>query len=133
VPYVRDSFFAGRSAEFASIPAMQADAVRWCRQVANVRRSRPLDGARPIDLFRAEEALALLALPKVAFELACWTKVKVHPDIHLLTELIQASSLVDPPIAKRVVLDRIAHGRSDEHSWSVGGDGRAASGAARGD
>ena len=83
VPYARDSFFAGRAAEFTSEPHMQADAVRWCRDVANVRRCRPLDGVAPIDLFRAEEAHTLLALPRTAFELASWTKVKVHPDIHV--------------------------------------------------
>ncbi|MGH9189808.1 MAG: IS21 family transposase, partial [Acidimicrobiales bacterium] len=42
VPYARDSFFAGRSGEFASLSAMQDDAVRWSRQVANHRQSRPL-------------------------------------------------------------------------------------------
>ncbi|HVA08728.1 MAG TPA: IS21 family transposase [Acidimicrobiales bacterium] len=83
VPYARDSFFAGRSAEFTSEVHMQVDALRWCNDVANVRHSRPLDGVAPIDLFRAEEAQALLALPRSAFELACWSKVKVHPDIHV--------------------------------------------------
>jgi transposase len=83
VPYARDSFFAGRAEEFTSIPAMQADAVRWCNDVANVRKSRPLLGARPIDVFGAEEAPALLSLPQSAFELATWTRPKVHPDIHV--------------------------------------------------
>jgi len=83
VPYVRDSFFAGRAGEFASVAAIQVDAVRWCNDVANVRRSRPLDGARPIDVFRAHEAPALLTLPRSPFELATWTKVKVRPDIHV--------------------------------------------------
>jgi transposase len=83
VPYARDSFFTGRAAEFTSEAHMQTDAVRWCRQVANVRRCRSLDGVAPFDLFVAEEAHTLLALPRTAFELASWTKVKVHPDIHV--------------------------------------------------
>jgi transposase len=83
VPYARDSFFAGRAAEFGSMAAMQADALRWCTEVANVRRSRPLGGMAPVDLFAAEEAQALLPLARRAFELATWTKVKVHPDIHV--------------------------------------------------
>ncbi len=83
VPYARDSFFAGRADEFTSEVHMQTDAVRWCRHVANVRRCRPLGGVAPIDLFRAEEAHTLLSLPRSAFELASWTKVKVHPDIHV--------------------------------------------------
>jgi len=43
VPYARDSFFAGRAGEFASLAAMQDNAVRWCRRVANQRRCRPLE------------------------------------------------------------------------------------------
>ena len=69
VPYARDSFFAGRAAEFTSMEHMQAEAVRWNRDVANVRRCRPLDGVAPFDLFMAEEAHTLQALPRTAFEL----------------------------------------------------------------
>jgi len=83
VPYARDSFFAGRAEEFTSMEHMQAEAMRWNRDVANVRRCRPLDGVKPIDLFMAEEANTLQALPRTAFELATWTTVKVHPDIHV--------------------------------------------------
>jgi hypothetical protein len=83
VPYARDSFFAGRSVEFTSMEHMAAEAVRWSRDVANVRKSRPLEGVAPHDLFMAEEAHALQPLPRAAFELAMWTKVKVHPDIHV--------------------------------------------------
>jgi hypothetical protein len=83
VPYARHSFFAGRAAEFTALDHMQVDAVRWCKEVANIRRCRPLGGVAPMDLFVAEEAHTLLALPRTAFELASWTKVKVHPDIHV--------------------------------------------------
>jgi transposase len=83
VPYARDSFFAGRADEFADVGAMQVDALRWCADVANVRKSRPLGGAAPIDLFRAEEAHLLIPLPAVAFEIATWSRPKVHPDIHV--------------------------------------------------
>jgi hypothetical protein len=83
VPYARDSFFAGRADEFTNVAHMQSDAMRWCREVANVRKSRPLDGVAPVDLFEAEEAHTLRLLPRTPFELASWTKVKVHPDIHV--------------------------------------------------
>ncbi|MGH9046473.1 MAG: IS21 family transposase [Acidimicrobiales bacterium] len=83
VPYARDSFFAGRSEEFGSMVAMQADALRWSRDVANVRKSRAISGARPIDLFGAEEASFLLPLPKVPFELANWSRPLVRHDIHV--------------------------------------------------
>jgi hypothetical protein len=55
VPYARDSFFAGRSDEFESLAAMQADALRWCRQVANQRQCRPLQRVAPQVVFDAEE------------------------------------------------------------------------------
>jgi transposase len=43
VPYVRDSFFAGRSECFVDLAAVQADAVSWCSEVANLRQCRPLE------------------------------------------------------------------------------------------
>jgi len=83
VPYARDSFFAGRSDEFESLAAMQADAVRWCAQVANQRQCRPLDRVAPQVVFDAEESQALGALPRQSFELAHWSTGKVGPDIHV--------------------------------------------------
>lgn len=83
VPYARDSFYAGRAGEFGSLVAMQADALCWCAEVANVRKCRPLEGARPIDVFDAHERHVLLALPRNSFELASWSRPKVHPDIHV--------------------------------------------------
>jgi transposase len=83
VPYVRDSFFAGRSEEFADLHAMQAAAVRWCIEVANKRQCRPLDRVAPQAVFDAEEAMALLPLPRAPFELASWRRAKVGPDIHV--------------------------------------------------
>jgi transposase len=83
VPYVRDSFFAGRSEEFADLHAMQVDAVRWCIEVANKRKCRPLDRVAPQEVFDAEEATAMLPLPRAPFELATWRRAKVGPDIHV--------------------------------------------------
>jgi transposase len=83
VPYCRDSFFAGRSAEFTTLVAMQDDALRWCREVANVRQHRGLDRASPWSLFVAEEAAALVPLPRSPFELARWWTRTVPPDIHV--------------------------------------------------
>ncbi len=83
VPYARDSFFAGRAEEFESLAAMQADALRWCRQVANQRQCRPLERVAPQVVFDGEERDALLPLPRDAFELAKWSMPKVGPDIHI--------------------------------------------------
>ncbi len=62
---------------------MQHDAMRWCRQVANVRHHRSLDGVTPYEVFCAEEQRALLPLPRDAFELCRWISRKVPPDIHV--------------------------------------------------
>jgi transposase len=83
VPYCRDSFFAGRSEEFISVAQMQDDALRWCKTVANVRPHRGIDRVAPQALFDAEEAGALLVLPRATFELATWSTRTVPPDIHV--------------------------------------------------
>jgi transposase len=81
MPYVRDSFWRGR--EFTSLEQMQAEAERWCTEVAGRRACRPLGGAAPVSMFAATEAGALAALPVRAFELASWSRPKVGPDIHV--------------------------------------------------
>jgi transposase len=81
IPYVRDSFWRGR--QFVSLPQMQADARRWCAEVAGARRCRPLDGAAPRQVFAAVEAPALGALPARPFVLATWSTATVGPDIHI--------------------------------------------------
>ncbi|HEX2064132.1 MAG TPA: hypothetical protein VHE80_06895, partial [Acidimicrobiales bacterium] len=83
VPYARDSFFAGREEEFESLAVMQADALRWCREVANRRQCRPLERVAPQVVFDAEEHQRLLPLPRDRFELARWSTPKVNPDIHI--------------------------------------------------
>lgn len=83
VPYCRDSFFAGRSGEFKDEAHMQAEALRWCRQVANMRAHRGIERVAPKDLFEAEEKAVLAPLPKSAFELCRWSSPKVGPDIHV--------------------------------------------------
>jgi transposase len=81
MPYVRDSFWRGR--QFTSLPEMQAEAVRWCAEVAGARACRPLDGAAPAAVFAAVEAQALHPLPARPFVLATWSTGKVGPDIHV--------------------------------------------------
>lgn len=81
MPYVRDSFWAGRS--FASLEQMQAAAETWARQVAGRRSCRPLEGAAPLAVFEAVEAPALHPLPATPFELANWSTPKVGPDCHV--------------------------------------------------
>jgi transposase len=79
MPYVRDSFWRGR--QFASLQQMQAEARRWCAEVAGRRACRPLDGAAPAAVFAATEAAALQSLPVKPFVPAIWSTGKVGPDI----------------------------------------------------
>ncbi len=81
MPYVRDSFWRGRT--WGSERQMQEEAIRWCREVAGVRAHRGLDGASPLALFEAVEAPALRPLPVFPFELASWSTPKVGPDCHI--------------------------------------------------
>jgi len=81
MPYIRDSFWRGR--EFTSLEQMQAEAVRWCEQVAGRRSCRPLDGAAPAAVFAAVEKEKLAPLPKDPFVLSEWSRCKVGPDIHV--------------------------------------------------
>jgi transposase len=81
MPYVRDSFFAGR--EFNGLADARARARSWCTEVAGARSCRAIEGAKPMVLFEAVEAEALVPLPARPFELASWSRAKVHPDCHV--------------------------------------------------
>jgi hypothetical protein len=81
MPYVRDSFWRGRT--FTSLQQIQQAAVVWCDEVANVRKHRSLDGATPRSVFDAVEAPALQPLPRNEFVLATWSVGKVGVDCHL--------------------------------------------------
>jgi hypothetical protein len=79
--YVRDSFWRGR--EFTSLAQMQAEAIRWCLDVAGLRKSRALDGGQPLRVFEALERDALGPLQGTPFVLTRWASGKVGLDAHL--------------------------------------------------
>jgi transposase len=81
MPYIRDSYWRGR--QWRDIAHMQAEALRWCDEVAGLRRHRSLEGAAPRTVFAALEAEALRPLPAEAFELASWSTPKVGADCHI--------------------------------------------------
>lgn len=81
MPYVRDSFWRGRT--FTSLEEIQRAAVVWCDQVANLRSHRSLDGASPRSVFDAVEAPVLAPLPRTAFVLATWSTGKMGVDCHV--------------------------------------------------
>ncbi|MFV0307843.1 MAG: Mu transposase domain-containing protein, partial [Desertimonas sp.] len=69
--------------DWRDLEHMQTGALGWCVEVAGRRRHRSLDGAQPVVVFAAVEAPALGGLPVEAFELAAWSRPKVHPDCHV--------------------------------------------------
>lgn len=79
--YIRRSFYAGRN--FSSMAQMVEEAKRWSAEVAGRRAPRALEGRTPLELFLAEEAGALLALPELPFELCTWSRPTVAPDAHV--------------------------------------------------
>ena len=81
MPYIRDSFFAGR--EFTSLAQMQAEALRWATEVYGVHKHRGLDGQTPASVFTALEAGALMPLPPRPFESVVYSVGRVAPDCHV--------------------------------------------------
>jgi transposase len=81
MPYIRDSFFAGR--DFGSLTRMQAEALRWATEVYGVHKHRGLDGQTPASVFAAVERSALMPLPPRPFESVGYTIGRVAPDCHV--------------------------------------------------
>jgi hypothetical protein len=81
MPYIRDSFFAGR--EFSSLAQMQAEALRWAIEVYAVHKHRGMDGQTPASVFEAVERDALMPLPPRAFESVVYTVGTLAPDCHV--------------------------------------------------
>jgi hypothetical protein len=81
MPYIRDSFFAGR--DFGSLAQMQGEALRWSTEVYGRHKHRGLDGQTPASLFAAVEADALMSLPPRPFESVVYSVGRVAPDCHV--------------------------------------------------
>ena len=81
MPYVRDSFWRGRT--WSSLEEMQGAAVAWCTDVAGRRSHRSLDGSAPGVVFETVERPALRPLAHLRFEAAAWSRPKVAPDCHI--------------------------------------------------
>lgn len=81
MPYIRDSFFAGR--EFTSLAQMQAEGHRWATEVYGAHKHRGLDGQTPASVFTAIERDALMPLPPRPFEAVVYGLGRVAPDCHV--------------------------------------------------
>ena len=80
IKYLRNNPLKSRDGE--PIDEVQAALDQWTREVASVR-VHGTTGRRPIDVFEAEERLALRPLPEVVGERAVWKRARVHPDAHV--------------------------------------------------
>ncbi len=85
VPYVRDSFWSGRS--FTSFDEIVREALVWSREVAPRRRHR-IHGVTVHELFDSRERPALIPLPERPFALVEWKDAKVHPDCHVAIDRV---------------------------------------------
>lgn len=85
VPYVRDSFWSGRS--FTSFDEMVREALVWSRDTAPRRRHR-VHGISVRELFEQRERPALVPLPERTFALVEWKDARVHPDCHVAIERV---------------------------------------------
>ena len=81
MPYIRDSFFAGR--QYDSLIQMQAEAVRWAIEVYGQHKHRGLDGQTPASVFTAVEQGTLMPLPPRPFESVVYTLGRIAPDCHV--------------------------------------------------
>ena len=80
VPYVRESFWTGRT--FSSLQEINTGAERWCLRVAGPRDHGTTRTA-PLLLFQTLEQPAMLALPTTTFEIVTWAQAKVARDCHV--------------------------------------------------
>jgi hypothetical protein len=81
MPYIRDSFFAGR--DFTSLTQMQGEAQRWMTEVYGHHKHRGLDGQTPASVFTALERDALMPLPPRPFKSVVYSVGRVAPDCHV--------------------------------------------------
>lgn len=79
VPYVRGSFWAGRS--FGSLGEINQQLVKWSLTVAGMR-VHGTTRQRPLEVFQALERQALRPLPSEPFEVATWVEAKVGRDCY---------------------------------------------------
>lgn len=77
VPYVRDSFWAGR--EFETLREVNRELQEWCLKVAGLR-IHGTTRQRPLEVFRALEQKTLRPLPAEAYEIATWEKARLGKD-----------------------------------------------------
>jgi transposase len=79
IPYVRGSFWAGRS--FRSVEEINQEALNWCLKVAGMR-IHGTTRERPLEAFEQRERQALRPLPMEPFEVAIWVEANLGRDCY---------------------------------------------------
>lgn len=87
VPYVRESFFTGRT--FSSLGEIDREASRWCIEVAGMR-IHGTTRQKPLEVFNLVEKATLKPLPE-RWEIAVWQTAKVAPDSHCMVKRVMYS------------------------------------------
>jgi transposase len=80
IKYLQGNFFKPRT--FADIEEARRQLARWVQEIAN-RRAHGTTRRRPAEVFAAEEAPQLQALPAGPFELVSWHQATVQRDSHV--------------------------------------------------
>lgn len=81
VPYIRESFWAGRDFAGLGLEEINRELRQWCLRVAGLR-IHGTTRQRPLELFEAVERAALRPLPPEPFEIATWVEAKVGRDCY---------------------------------------------------
>jgi transposase len=81
VHYVKRNFLAGQ--DFRDLQDANERVEIWVEEIAGIRIHGTTHD-RPLSRFLEHERSALLRLPSVPFDMAVWTKAKLHPDCHLV-------------------------------------------------
>ena len=82
VPYVRESFWAGRDFSGLDLEEINRELLEWCLKVAGQRIHGTIR-QRPLEVFLAVEKPTLKPLPQDPFESATWYRAKVGDDCHV--------------------------------------------------
>lgn len=83
VKYTQGDLFAGET--FTTIAQWRAEAERWCRQDAGLRK-HGTTFRRPLEHFELEEQAALLPAPTASWEVGRWVEPKVGRDRRIRVE-----------------------------------------------
>jgi len=77
---VKNNFLRGRQDQ--DIAEVNRELDRWVQEIAG-NRVHGTTGRRPVEVFLAEELVALLPLPQKRFEPVVWKQATVHADSHV--------------------------------------------------